>query len=163
MDRVKCKPWGLQGGLSGFGNSVAVHRFNETDEQHFPNGKAFNQVIKPGDAYILRSGGGGGFGSPLERDIDALQRDVTGGYVSREAAEKYYGAVFKADSELIDRAATTTRRAEMAALGLPEDEPIAETVAPSHDHAHPHDHRHEHEHLTPEERAVLAMAHRCCS
>jgi N-methylhydantoinase B len=140
-----------------------VHRFNQPDEQHFPNGKAFNQVIKPGDAYILRSGGGGGFGSPLEREVDALQRDVTGGYVSKEAAEKYYGAVFESDSLAIDRAATRLRRAEMAAQGLPEDEPIAETVPLPQGPAHHHEHEHGHEHLTPEERAVLAMSHRCCS
>jgi N-methylhydantoinase B len=94
MDRVVCKPWGLDGGLSGAGNSVAIHRFGEEKETHFPNGKAFNQVLRPGDAYILRSGGGGGFGSPLERDPDRLERDVRCGYVTKEAAEKYYGAVF---------------------------------------------------------------------
>ena len=26
MDRVKCKPWGLEGGLSGLGNGVAISR-----------------------------------------------------------------------------------------------------------------------------------------
>ena len=26
MDRVKCKPWGLNGGMSGFGNGVATHQ-----------------------------------------------------------------------------------------------------------------------------------------
>ncbi len=61
MDRVKCKPWGLNGGLSGFGNGVALHRFGKTEEQHFANGKALNQVLQAGDAYILRSGGGGGY------------------------------------------------------------------------------------------------------
>ncbi len=63
MDRVRCRPWGLYGGLSGFGNAVAIHRFGE-DEQGFQNGKAFDQVLEPGDAYIIRSGGGGGYGSP---------------------------------------------------------------------------------------------------
>ena len=69
MDRVKCKPWGLEDGLSGFGNSVAIHRFGTAQEQRFHNGKALNQVLHAGDAYILRSGGGGGFGSPLDRDL----------------------------------------------------------------------------------------------
>src|SRR6202023_3028032 len=102
MDRVKCKPWGLQGGLSAAGNSVAVHRFGNAAETHFPNGKAFNQTLKPGDAYILRSGGGGGFGSPLQRDVTALQRDVRNGYVTKEAAESSYGAVFAPNSIIID-------------------------------------------------------------
>ena len=96
MDRVKCKPWGLNGGMSGLGNGVALHRFGKTEETHFPNGKALNQVLQAGDAYILRSGGGGGYGSPLERDLETLERDVRCGYVTKEAAEKYYGAVFAA-------------------------------------------------------------------
>jgi N-methylhydantoinase B len=159
MDRVKCKPWGLAGGLSGVGNSVAIHRFGKDDETHFPNGKAFNQVLKPGDAYILRSGGGGGYGTPLERDLDRLERDVWGGYVSREAAENLYGAVFRADGG-IDREASVRRRDEMRREGLPIDQPIAETVAPP---PHAHEYAHSPEKLTEEERTVLAMSCRCCS
>jgi N-methylhydantoinase B len=162
MDRVKCKPWGLSGGLSGLGNSVAVHRFGKSDEQHFPNGKALNQTIHPGDAYILRSGGGGGFGSPLARDLNALERDVRCGYVSREAAEDLYGAVFVAGSDKIDGVATAARRADMQAQGLPQDQPIADTgvaVPPAPGHTHDHGH----EKLTEEERVALAMSGRCCS
>jgi N-methylhydantoinase B len=162
MDRVKCKPWGLFGGLSGSGNSVALHRFGKPDEQHFHNGKALNQVLHPGDAYILRSGGGGGFGSPLERDLNALERDVRCGYVSREAAENLYGAVFQAGSDRIDAAATTARRTAMLAQGLPHDEPIADTGVPA-PLPHSHSHAHEHQHLSDEERVALAMSGRCCS
>ena len=110
MDRVKCKPWGLFGGMSGFGNGVAMHRFGKTEETHFPNGKALNQTILPGDAYILRSGGGGGYGSPLERDLAALERDVRRGYVTQKSAEENYGAVFKGDTLEIDAAATSEAR-----------------------------------------------------
>ena len=109
MDRVKCKPWGLAGGLCGAGNSVAIHRFAAAQEQRFHNGKALNQVLHAGDAYILRSGGGGGFGSPLDRDLESLSGDVRCGYVSREAAETYYGAVFAPGTNTIDAAATAAR------------------------------------------------------
>jgi N-methylhydantoinase B len=161
IDRVKCKPWGLDGGLSGQGNSVALHRFGTTQEQGFPNGKALNQVLRAGDAYILRSGGGGGFGSPLERDLASLERDLRCGYVSRDAAERYYGAVLAPDGKRLDIAATQARRAEMRGAGLPLDEPIADVAgaasspAPIHDHAH--------EQLSEEERVALAMTGRCCS
>jgi N-methylhydantoinase B len=161
MDRVKCKPWGLGGGLSGYGNSVAIHRFGQAAEQRFHNGKALNQVLHAGDAYILRSGGGGGFGSPLERDLEALARDVRCGYVTREAAETYYGAVFVAGADTIDVAATKSRRADMRGQGLPHDEPIADTGVPPPAPAPAHNH--EHEHLTEEERIALAMTGRCCS
>jgi N-methylhydantoinase B len=161
MDRVKCKPWGLEDGLSGFGNSVAIHRFGTAQEQRFHNGKALNQVLHAGDAYILRSGGGGGFGSPLERDLESLARDVRCGYVSKDAAERYYGAVFERETNRIDTAATAIRRSEMRRQGLPQDEPIADTGVPPPAPTHAHDHGHEK--LSEEERVALAMTGRCCS
>src|SRR6516162_677581 len=163
MDRVKCKPWGLEGGLCGSGNSVAIHRFPAEQEQRFHNGKALNQVLHAGDAYVLRSGGGGGFGSPLERDLASLARDVRCGYVSKHAAETLYGAVFALGSNDIDAAATAARRAEMRRQGLPQDEPIADTGVPPPAPSQPHAHDHAHEKLSEEERVALAMTGRCCS
>ena len=162
MDRVKCKPWGLFGGMSGFGNGVALHRFGKTDETLFPNGKALNQTLQAGDAYILRSGGGGGYGSPLERDREALERDVRSGYVTQKSAEENYGAVFKGDTLEIDAAATKAKRNAMRAKGLPYDNPIAETLIPFA--AAPAPERNpEHEKLTPDERVAFAMQCRCCT
>jgi N-methylhydantoinase B len=162
MDRVKCKPWGLSGGMSGFGNGVALHRFGKTEETHFPNGKALNQTLQSGDAFILRSGGGGGYGSPLERDLATLERDVRRGYVSRKSAEENYGVVFAGDALEIDAAATARNREDMRAKGLPYDNPIAETLipfaappAPQSDPAHAK--------LTQEERVAFAMQCRCCT
>jgi len=37
------------------------------------------------------TGGGGGFGSPSERDREALNRDIREGYISAEAARRDYG------------------------------------------------------------------------
>ena len=164
MDRVVCKPWGVFEGLSGFGNSVAIHRGGADKETLFPNGKAINQVLKSGDAYILRSGGGGGYGSPLERDLASLERDVRCGYVTQEQAETSYGAVFKADGT-IDAGATAKRRGEMKKAGLPIDEPIAPTpVFPQHITFEPTPQRSEiPADLTEEERVVFAMNCRCCS
>lgn len=163
MDRVVCKPWGVFGGLSAFGNSVAIHRGGASEETLFPNGKAINQVLKSGDAYILRSGGGGGYGSPLERDVISLERDVRCGYVTREQAETSYGAVFGADGA-IDAKATDKRRAEMRKAGLPIDEPIAPTPVFPAQLAVQQPQRNEiPEKLTEEERMVFAMNCRCCS
>ncbi len=159
IDRVKCRPWGLFGGLPAAGNGVAIHRFGE-DEHNFPSGKAFNHILHSGDAYILRSGGGGGFGSPLDRDLDALESDVRQGYVSKEAAERDYGAVFAGEGSALDRPATERRQTEMRVRGLPlpvPDEPPSPAEADNH-HA-----RHHHEHLTEEERLVVALSNRCCS
>ena len=162
MDRVNCKPWGLNGGMSGFGNGVALHRFGKSEEQHFHNGKALNQVLQAGDAYILRSGGGGGYGTPLERDLASLERDVCCGYVTKEAAEAWYGVVFQGDTITIDIVATQERRALMREQGLPHDQPIAESLVPFA--AVPtHEHNPEYENLTEEECVAFAMQCRCCS
>jgi N-methylhydantoinase B len=162
MERARCKPWGLSGGLSGAGNAVALHRFGKTEETQFPNGKALNQVLQPGDAYILRSGGGGGYGSPLHRERSALQRDVRCGYVSREAAEQFYGAVFRGDSIELDAAATEQRQIQMREQGLPHDQPVSEVIIPFPAAAQPTANP-EHEKLTEEERVAFAMQCRCCT
>jgi len=163
MERVRCKPWGLFGGLSGFGNGVALHRFGKDEEARFPSGKALNQTLQAGDAYILRSGGGGGYGSPLERDIAALQRDVRCGYVSRESAEKHYGAVFRGDTLDLDVTATQARRTQMREQGLPHDEPISDIIIPFPAAPQAPERNPELEKLTEEERTAFAMTCRCCS
>jgi N-methylhydantoinase B len=164
MDRVKCKPWGLFDGHSGEGNSVAISRGGSEKETHFPNGKALNQVLKSGDAYILRSGGGGGYGSPLERNLDSLAYDVRCGYVTREQAERKYGAMFAPDGT-IDAKATVANRADMRAKDLPVDEPIAPMpIFPENFSAVQQPVRNDMpEKLTDEERMVFAMNCRCCS
>jgi N-methylhydantoinase B len=85
------------------------------------------------------------------------------GYVSKEAAEKYYGAVFVPGTNTLDVVATGVRRAEMRAQGLPHDEPIADTGVPAPAPAYTHGHDHAHEKLSEEERVALAMTGRCCS
>lgn len=88
IDHVKNPPLGLQGGLPGAGNQVAVRRVTG-EEVIFPNGKVSVRV-DAGEAYIIRGGGGGGFGLPQERSLNALQSDVSQGYVTKSGAEKFY-------------------------------------------------------------------------
>ena len=161
IDRVTCRPWGLYGGLAGFGNSFALHRYG-ADEQKFANGKAFNITLGPADAYIKRSGGGGGFGSPLDRPIEQVEEDVREGYVSPGSAERLYGIVFRPGMLQADRAATEERRATLRAQGLPVDDPVPEPEQAASDYAHHHRH-HETDTMTQEERLVLALSGRCCS
>jgi N-methylhydantoinase B len=161
MDRVKCRPWGLSGGLSGSGNGVAVHRFGEA-EQRFANGKVFNLTLEPGDAYIKQSGGGGGFGSPLEREPARVSWDVSEGYISRQAGETLYGLVFVGDTLEVDLEATQARRRQMRLDALPADAPLDPDAGQAC-----HDHRHDDASCEPpmsdEERLVIAMSSRCCS
>jgi N-methylhydantoinase B len=111
-DRAHCKPWGLDGGLEATGNQIQL-RANGVWKTDQPNAKLLVTQLKPGDAYRLRSGGGGGYGSPLARDIAAVRNDVRQGYVSAEAAQNFYGVVVDAETFDIDEAATEALRASM--------------------------------------------------
>ena len=91
-DRVVNPPWGLRGGKSALGNRIAVRR-NGGELTVYPGGKLDTRLSK-GDTYIMSSGGGGGFGPPEERSVEALARDVRQGYVSVEAALRDYGVRF---------------------------------------------------------------------
>lgn len=112
IDRMHCKPWGLEGGHDAMGNSIGI-RTNGEWKDDLPNAKVFGVRIRKGDAYVMRSGGGGGFGAPLERDPELVLADVQQGYVSVEAARGSYGVVI-ADGGL-DHAATAGLRRSMRA------------------------------------------------
>jgi N-methylhydantoinase B len=61
------------------------------------------------------TGGGGGWGSPLERPVDAVMADVKRGYVSVAVAADVYGVALDENTGLPDLEATARRRAELAA------------------------------------------------
>ena len=113
IDRAHCLPWGLMGGLEASGNQVLVRRGTEWEKER-PNAKVLTAQLKKGDAYALRSGGGGGFGSPLERPAELVADDVRQGYVSLSAARDYYGVVLDPETFAVDKKATAGERAALA-------------------------------------------------
>ncbi len=109
IERTKCPPWGLQGGKNALPNRVYVRRRDGSVEQP-PNGKIDLLPLEAGDAYVLESGGGGGFGDPLERPIEKVLADVRAGYVSREAAEHDYGVAVSGEPPELDQRRTNELR-----------------------------------------------------
>ena len=110
IDRVHCRPWGLDGGLDAAGNSVAV-QLDGAWHADFPNAKVLTARLRSGDAFTMRSGGGGGFGVPSERPVERVLHDVRQGYVSVEAAARDYGVVCDPVTLAVDAEATAKRRA----------------------------------------------------
>jgi N-methylhydantoinase B/oxoprolinase/acetone carboxylase alpha subunit len=47
-------------------------------------------TIPAGERLILQTPGGGGFGDPAKRDRDAVERDLSEGLISDEAANTLY-------------------------------------------------------------------------
>ena len=76
----------------------------------FPNAKVLTAQLKDGEAFRLRSGGGGGFGDPLDRPADIVAEDVRQGYVSIESAERNYGVIVDPKTLALDAEATGTLR-----------------------------------------------------
>lgn len=62
-----------------------------------------------GDAWVNYCSGGGGYGDPLTRETERIERDVRTGLCSRGEAEMLYGARFGADGRA-DAAATAAER-----------------------------------------------------
>ncbi len=128
VERVQCRPWGLFGGHPGTGNQVSV-RVGPDQELRFPTGKVLARHLQTGDAYILRAGGGGGFGTPLDRPLEKIEDDLREGYISRKRAEGCYGVVFKPGSSEVDVEATRAQRAKLVDRPVPPDALDPEEIA----------------------------------
>jgi N-methylhydantoinase B len=114
IDRAVCAPWGLQGGLDGFANKVMLDVGGKYKDD-LPNAKVPSLNLKAKEAVIVRGGGGGGFGSPLERPAGDVAEDVRQGYVTVQSARDLYGVVVDDGSLALDSAGTDALRAKMRA------------------------------------------------
>lgn len=106
FERSVTPAWGLFGGGTAVGPDVVINP-GQADERHLL--KVNGLALEPGDVVDLRTGGGGGFGDPFERDPERVRADVLDGYVSREAAARDCGVAL--DEELrVDATATERLR-----------------------------------------------------
>lgn len=101
-DRVDHKPFGVVGGGSAAPNEV---RFRTKGEEWVPPMRSkFNQLtLQAGDSVMASSPGGGGFGDPLDRPLYRVEEDLNLGFISRESAERDYGAVIGEVTTIGDR------------------------------------------------------------
>jgi len=102
--RGKCPPWGLWNGTPGEPGGYLMRLPGERDFKM----RAGSHIPVPIDAEaIVRTGGGGGWGDPLERDPALVREDVMEGLVSASAARKLYGVVLRGNLSLDE---SSTRR-----------------------------------------------------
>jgi N-methylhydantoinase B len=105
---------GFCGGRSAVGN-YAVTRYG-TGEEGIVTTWTDREVALPGEVIFFQSGGGGGWGDPLDRDPQAVLMDVVNGYVSPEGAVHDYGVHGDADTLSVDHEATVRERDRLRAL-----------------------------------------------
>jgi len=113
LDERQTHPaWGVHGGRPGVPGDAYLIRDGRT---HRLPTKHDNLRLVLGDRIIVRTGGGGGYGPPWEREVEMVARDVARGLVSPETARAEYGVVLGPDGLTPDAAATVALRREMAA------------------------------------------------
>jgi N-methylhydantoinase B len=110
LQRTKLAPWGLHGGRDALPMDAVFVRADGHETSAVSLDK---QLVGPGEKVIVRAGGGGGYGNPLERPAEKVLQDVRAGYVSLEAAEILYGVVIDAGRRAVDETRTLTLRREM--------------------------------------------------
>ena len=75
---------------------------------------AIYEEMAAGDVIINQSGGGGGWGNPLDRDPRLVLDDIKNEFVSVVAARDQYGVVIDPATMSIDDAATEELRHSMS-------------------------------------------------
>jgi N-methylhydantoinase B len=107
-DRHKIPPHGLFGGLEG---SVGRFLLNPgTPQERVLASKGLDR-LQAGDLISLQLPGAGGYGDPLERDLDAIDRDLADGKVTPDAVERGHKVVVDRPTLRVDRAASAKLRA----------------------------------------------------
>jgi N-methylhydantoinase B len=106
--RRMCAPWGLNGGKPGATSRNYMRASGENDFKPFDPTRVLSG---PGAAVRVETAGGGGWGSPLDRDPEKVLSDVLDEFVSVESARDDYGVVIDAKTETVDASATAALRA----------------------------------------------------
>jgi N-methylhydantoinase B len=114
IKKTRTDGWGLDGGKPGDRNVVLIQsngedhwrdRFDFLVDNNPEHTTAENEQytgmmrgqFESGEIMSNRSGGGGGYGDPLDRDPEAVLDDVENGYVSRRSAKDDYHVVITED------------------------------------------------------------------
>jgi N-methylhydantoinase B len=113
-DRVRLGCYGLSGGKAGQPFCVTVDLFGKAKDL---GGLVDGEPLAAGKVMRVVTTGGGGWGDPLERELELVELDVLQGKVSPEAARADYGVVLvrRGEEWEVDIVATDALRAEMRA------------------------------------------------
>jgi N-methylhydantoinase B len=124
-DRYRFPIWGVEGGGPGMNQEIVVDEGGQ--HEHSVGVTVSGERIEPGVKIYTRTGGGGGYGDPMQRDPTLVLDDIIEGYLSEHAAAEQYGVVVTTadDGEKgIDQPATDhlrARRGPRKASALPPE------------------------------------------
>ncbi len=121
IERTQSAPWGLFGAREGLPNNLTIRRGGGPElPLETGTGKTFGVQLQPGDSYVLRTGGGGGYGPAHERPVERVAEDVRQGYVSRQMARAVFGVALHDGSYDVDAETTAGLRTESTDTNSPK-------------------------------------------
>jgi N-methylhydantoinase B len=107
IEKARAAHWGIDGGEAGLRNYAVIE---PEGGDGFEILKTSGMPLQAGCRVVAVAGGGGGYGDPRQRPIEAVRADVRNGYVSVESARRCYGVVIDPQSLEVDIAATRKLR-----------------------------------------------------
>ena len=106
-DRHTVSPWGLWGGKGGESGQFLLNP-GKSQAQRIRS-KVSGITIEKDNVLSAQTAGGGGIGSPIEREKEKVLEDYLLGKISRRHALKEYGVVLKKSGK-INQAVTESSR-----------------------------------------------------
>ena len=86
VERTNFPPWGVNNGKAARSNNVILNTKN--GKLNVP--KKTGLKLNKGESIIFKTGGGGGYGNPIERSNKKILNDLKQEYISKEYVEKHY-------------------------------------------------------------------------
>ena len=115
-DRQAFRPYGLYGGGPGMpGLNVMDPGLNTEAKLH----AKITMTLRNGQIFRHELPGAGGWGPALDRDLDAVTRDLRDALVTIEGAARDYGVVAMGDPPVVDVTATEALRARLRIERMP--------------------------------------------
>jgi N-methylhydantoinase B len=104
-DRSQVHPWGMAGGKPAKG----AHYYAESNGRRTLLPSKVTVNLKKGDHLMVKTSGGGGWGAPYQRSLEAVTNDLLEGLITPEQAKDDYGVIVDSNGK-IDCEATGTIR-----------------------------------------------------
>ncbi len=114
--------WGMNGGNKGTPNYFIVNR---GEREPLKVRKIAAASLGKGDMIRLKTGGGGGYGDPLNREAERVLSDVRNEYITVEQARDDYGVVIGHGLEVDMNATRDFRKRRQAERSLAEHPVLA--------------------------------------
>ena len=120
-DRSILSCWGVNGGKAGRPFEVTIDP--DGQDERLADALADAEFVPAGTLIRIRTTGGGGWGDPLDRDVELVIRDVAWGKVSRAGAAADYGVVITGpdDEPAADMEETVSLRNKVRAERQPPE------------------------------------------